>query len=137
MHGTKGFGVASKSGDCGGPSSLYKGVGEVAANKLWESTDGSSPYQNEWNDLLEAIVNNKPYNEVKRGVEASLVTSMGRASAHIGQEITFDQMLNSDHEFAPGIDDADQRFALAAGGRCEGDVPAARAGAEEAGVLRF
>ncbi len=104
VHGTKGFAVASKGGDCGAPSSLYKGLGEVAANKLWESTDGSSPYQNEWNDLLDAIVNNKAYNEVKRGVETSLVTSMGRASAHIGQEITFDQMLNSDHEFAPGID---------------------------------
>ncbi len=104
VHGTKGFGVVSKSGDCGGPSSLYKGLGEVAGNKLWESMDKSSPYQNEWNDLLEAIVKDKPYNEVKRGVEASLVTSMGRASAHIGQEITFEQMLNSDHEFAPGVE---------------------------------
>ena len=64
----------------------------------------ASPYQNEWDDLMDAIVNNKPYNEVKRGVEASLVTSMGRMAAHTGQEITFDQMLNSDHEFAPGID---------------------------------
>ena len=32
------------------------------------------------------------------------VTSMGRMAAHTGQEITFDDMLNSDHEFAPGID---------------------------------
>ena len=51
-----------------------------------------------------AIRNNKPYNEVKRGVEASLVTSMGRMAAHTGQEITFDQMLNCDHEFAPDLD---------------------------------
>jgi hypothetical protein len=41
---------------------------------------------------------------VKRGVEASLVTSMGRMAAHTGQEITFDQMLNCEHEFAPGLD---------------------------------
>ena len=73
-------------------------------NKIWQSTEHSSPYQNEWDDLMDAIVNNKPYNEVKRGVEASLVTSMGRMAAHTGQEITFDEMLNSDHEFAPGID---------------------------------
>jgi hypothetical protein len=53
---------------------------------------------------MDAIVNNKPYNEVKRGVEASLVTSMGRMAAHTGQVISFDQMLNSEHEFAPGID---------------------------------
>jgi hypothetical protein len=37
-------------------------------------------------------------------VKGSLVTSLGRASAHIGREITFDEMLNSDHEFAPGVD---------------------------------
>ena len=73
-------------------------------NRLWQSTNSTNPYQNEWDDLMAAIVNNKPYNEVKRGVEASLVTSMGRVAAHTGQEITFEDMLNSDHEFAPGID---------------------------------
>jgi hypothetical protein len=106
IHGTKGCAVASKSGDCGSPSSIYKGTAEVAANKLWQSEtfDGYQPYHNEWDDLMNAIVNDKPYNEVKRGVEASLVGSMGRMAAHTGQVITFDQMLNSDHEFAPGID---------------------------------
>jgi predicted dehydrogenase len=104
IHGTKGVAVASKNADCGAPSSTYKGLAASAENKLWESTDRSGPYQNEWNDLMEAIVNDKPYNEVKRGVEASVVTSMGRMAAHTGQPITFEAMLNSDHEFAPGID---------------------------------
>ena len=63
-----------------------------------------NPYINEWNDLLDAIRNDKPYNEVERGVKASLVTSMGRFAAHTGQEITYEQMLNSNHEFAPGIE---------------------------------
>jgi hypothetical protein len=63
-----------------------------------------NPYQNEWNDLMDAIRNDKPYSELKRGVEASLVTSMGRMAAHTGQIITFDQMLNCEHEFAPGLD---------------------------------
>src|SRR5690606_32722265 len=40
-----------------------------------------NPYQLEWDDLLDAIRNDKPYNEVRRGVEASLVTSMGRMAA--------------------------------------------------------
>ena len=104
IHGTTGFAIASKSGDCGTPSSIYKGMTEVRENKIWQSTDHSAPYQNEWNDLADAIVNDKPYNEVKRGVEASLVSSMGRMAAHIGQEVSFDQMLNSTHEFAPGIE---------------------------------
>jgi len=41
---------------------------------------------------------------VKRGVEASLVTSMGRMSAHTGRVVTFEEMLNSNHEYAPGLD---------------------------------
>ena len=58
----------------------------------------------EWVDFLDAIRNNQPYNEVKRGVEASLVTSMGRMAAHTGQEITYEDMLDCDHEMAPGLD---------------------------------
>ena len=104
IHGTKGCAVASKGGDCGAPSSTYKGLSDSRENRIWQSTDRSAPYQNEWNDLMDAIVHDKPYNEVKRGVEASVTTSMGRMAAHTGQEITFEQMLNSDHEFAPGID---------------------------------
>jgi hypothetical protein len=29
---------------------------------------------------------------------------MGRFAAHTGQIVTFDQMLNHDHEFAPEVD---------------------------------
>jgi len=105
VHGTKGCAIASASGDCGAPSGIYKGLDPFNRdNRVWQSSNSSNPYQNEWNDLMDAIVNNKPYNEVKRGVEASVVTSMGRAATHIGQEVTFDQMLNSDHEFAPDVD---------------------------------
>jgi predicted dehydrogenase len=104
LHGTKGCAVASKSGDCGAPSSTHKGQTDTRENRIWVSSDRSNPYQNEWDDLMAAIVNDKPYNEVKRGVEASLVTSMGRAAAHIGQEVTFEQMLNSEHAFAPDAD---------------------------------
>ena len=56
---------------------------------LWESKvkpGEQNPYQNEWNDLVDAIRGDKPYNEVKRGVEASLVSSMGRMAAHTGRD---------------------------------------------------
>ena len=107
LHGTKGSAIASKSGDCGMPSSIYKGQSPKSADRLWESKvneDERDPYQNEWNDLIDAIRNDKPYNEVKRGVEASLVTSMGRMAAHTGQEITLEDMLNCEHEMSPGLD---------------------------------
>ena len=103
-HGTKGSAVMSKSGDCGTPSATFKGQLPDPANKIWQSRDQSSPYQNEWNDLIDAVRNNKPYNEVVRGVEASVVCNMGRTAAHTGQEITYEQTLNSELEYAPGID---------------------------------
>ena len=106
-HGTKGTAIISRSGDCGAPSATFKGLGFSRANMLWESkgkVKGESPYQNEWNDLVDAVRANKPYNEVKRGVEASLVTSMGRMAAHTGRIITWDEMLRLDHEMAPDLD---------------------------------
>ncbi len=53
--------------------------------------------------MIEAIREDRPYNEVERGVIASVVTSMGRMAAHTGQMITYEQMLNCEHEFAPQI----------------------------------
>ena len=32
---------------------------------------------------------------------------MGRAAAHTGQEVTFEQMLSLEKEYAPGIDKID------------------------------
>jgi predicted dehydrogenase len=107
IHGTKGSAMASRSGDCGAPSAIYKGQTPKSADRVWESkvpADQADPYQNEWNALMDAIRKNQPYNEAKRGIEASLVTSMGRMAAHTGQSISYEDILNSDHEFAPTVD---------------------------------
>jgi hypothetical protein len=107
MHGSKGMAVVSKTGDCGLPSSTYSSQSPKGSARIWESDvrlEERDPYLNEWNDLMDAIRGDKTYNEVKRGVEASLVTSMGRMAAHTGQEVTFEDMLNCEHEFAPGLD---------------------------------
>jgi len=106
-HGTKGMAIVSRSGDCGRPSSIYRGQSPDRANRTWVSQVNraeQNPYQNEWNDLMDAIRNDKPYNETESGVKTSLVTSMGRMAAHTGQEITYDQILNCDHEMAPNLD---------------------------------
>jgi predicted dehydrogenase len=112
-HGSKGVAVVSKSGDCGLPSSIHKGQDPTRESMIWRSKvapDERNPYQNEWNDLVDAIRDDKPYNEVERGVKASLVTSLGRMAAHTGQEITYEQILNSDHEMAPGLDKLTMEF---------------------------
>ncbi len=106
-HGSKGLAIVSKANDCGAPSMTFKGQNAQRSNMIWTSKvapDETDPYLNEWNDLMEAIRDDKKYNEVHRGVQASLVTSMGRAAAHTGQEITYEEMLNSPYEYAPGVD---------------------------------
>ncbi len=106
-HGSKGSAIISKSGDCGAPSSIYKGQLPKKADRVWESQTPAgedNPYRNEWNDLVDAIRADKPYNEAKRGIEASLVTSMGRFAAHTGVEVSYDEMLNSDQDYAPNVD---------------------------------
>jgi predicted dehydrogenase len=107
LHGSKGMAIASSSGDCGTPSSIFKTQMPTRESRVWESKGypgDEGPYQNEWNDLVDAIRNDKPYNEAKRGAETSLVTSMGRMAAHTGQVITYEQILNCEHEFAPDVD---------------------------------
>ena len=54
--------------------------------------------------MISAIRNDKPYNEVKRGAEASLVTAMGRMSAHTGQIVTRDIILKDGIDMSPGAD---------------------------------
>jgi hypothetical protein len=63
-----------------------------------------SPYQLEWDELVGAVREDKPYNEARRGAIASLVTSMGRMAAHTGQIIAYDDMLACQQEFAPDVD---------------------------------
>jgi predicted dehydrogenase len=107
VQGSKGLAIISKSGDCGLPSSTYKGQLARRTHLLWESKtkpEDQNPYRNEWRDLLDAVRNDKPYNEAKYGIEASLVTSMGRMAAHTGQAVTYEDMLECEHEFAPGLD---------------------------------
>jgi predicted dehydrogenase len=114
-HGSKGSAVISTSAHTPGRTRIYKGqvIPRIKGrapipedpNLLWSFPQPEkSPYDWEWDDLISAVREDKPYNEVRRGAEASLVASMGRMSAHTGQLVTFDQMLNCQHEFAPDVD---------------------------------
>ena len=121
-HGSKGVGVISTSSHSPARCRIYKGQKFTATsrsrsraernqqlppdeNLLWEYPQPEpNPYDLEWEDLIRAIRQDQPYSEVERGAKASLVTSMGRMAAHTGQVITYDDILNCDHEFAPEVD---------------------------------
>lgn len=104
-HGSKAAAVISTSGHTPARCRIYNDQRMERGNVAWAFRDGeANPYQLEWEHLIQAIRDDRPYNEVARGVEASLVTSMGRMAAHTGRVITRDEILNCDHEFAPGVD---------------------------------
>lgn len=105
-YGSKGSAIISAAAHTPAKSRIYKGHDFDNKDAItWSYPEPErNPYQIEWDDLIDAIRNDTPYNEVKRGAEASLVTAMGRMSAHTGQIITYDQILNSKHEFAPQVD---------------------------------
>lgn len=104
-HGTKGLAIISEGGHAPARCKIYKGHLRDPQAIAWQFGQREpSPYQLEWQDLLRAIRENKPYNEAKRGTEASLVTVMGRMAAHTGQVVTYEQALNHPHELAPNLD---------------------------------
>jgi predicted dehydrogenase len=104
-HGTKGSAVISSRAHTPAKPRIYSGHNFSKQDLTWAFPGPEpNPYQLEWNDLIAAIRNDEAYNEVERGTKASLVTSMGRMAAHTGQLITYDEMLNHEHEFAPNLD---------------------------------
>ncbi len=85
---------------------IFKGLNPAKENVVWTFPKKSeqSEYRLEWQHLVDAIRRDKPFNETRRGAEASLVSSMGRMAAHTGQVVTYEEMLGCEHEFAPGVD---------------------------------
>src|SRR6056297_1552150 len=104
-HGTKGSAVISTASHTPAKCRLYTDQTMSDDRMSWAFPQPEpNPYDLEWVDLIDAIRQDRPYNEVERGVMASAVTSMGRMAAHTGQEISLDQFMKHDHEFGPGID---------------------------------
>jgi predicted dehydrogenase len=123
-HGTKGCAIISTNSHAPGKVRTFRG--QTFQDLIWAFPQPEpSPYQMEWEDLIDAIRDDTAYNEVKRGATASLVTSMGRMAAHTGQVITFEQMLACPHEFAPNVADltADGPPPLVANDKGEYPVP--------------
>ncbi len=106
VHGSKGSAIVSEAGHTPGKVRIFSGQRQHRRDVVWAFPQPElNPYQLEWQDLVDAIVNDRPYNEVPRGVEASVVCNMGRIAAHTGQEITYQQALDWQQELAPNIAD--------------------------------
>ena len=103
-HGSKGSAVIMAS--LARPKTRIFGSQAMTDENLAWKFEGKepNPYQVEWQVLLDAIRQDKPHNEAVRAGEANLVGLMGRAAAHTGKVITFDQMKASKFQFVDDID---------------------------------
>ncbi|MHC4745069.1 MAG: Gfo/Idh/MocA family protein, partial [Planctomycetota bacterium] len=69
--------------------------------------DRYSPWQYEWNAMIKSIREDRPHNELKRAVYSDMATLMGRAACHIGQTVTWEQMMASRFQFCDYLDKLD------------------------------
>jgi myo-inositol 2-dehydrogenase / D-chiro-inositol 1-dehydrogenase len=60
-----------------------------------------NPYQQEHDDLFDAIRNNKPYNEAVRGAESTMTAIMGRMATYSGVMVNWEEALNSEISVMP------------------------------------
>ncbi|TWU04240.1 Inositol 2-dehydrogenase [Stieleria varia] len=97
-----------------GASSLSL-IDETGTEKeLWRTPrqkgkDYQSPYQVEWNTLIEAVLSDQPYNEVEYSAHSTMSAIMGRMATYSGKVIQWDEALASgtDEIFDPlSFDDA-------------------------------
>lgn len=100
LAGTKGFCQVNK----------YTITGE----KSWRYTGKNNlPYVQEHTDLIASIRAGKPYNELKQVAESTLTAIMGRMAAYTGQEVTWEQALNSAENLMPSKLEWDGPLAVA------------------------
>ena len=104
-HGTQGSAVISTHMHTPARCRIYKGQDFEPGSRVWAFPQPEpNPYQLEWDHLVDAIRNDKPFNEARRGTEAGLVTAMARRAVHTGRDVTYEEMLHCDEEFAPDVD---------------------------------
>ncbi|MHC4402605.1 MAG: Gfo/Idh/MocA family protein [Planctomycetota bacterium] len=105
VHGTKR--AAQFSGNIHAPTvRTYKDQRTADDNVDWSADkEPTSPWQAEWNVLVDAIRTDRPHNETRRAALSNLVSVMGRAAVHSGKILTWDEMLASDFLFCDYVDD--------------------------------
>ncbi len=118
VTGTKG------SADLAGGRFQIKG----ATNWRFPSRQGQrDPYQQEHDDLFDAIRNDRPYNEAEFGAYSTMTAIMGRMCTYSGQQVQWEDAFNSRIELLPKtfswdakplvLPDADGFYPIAVPGR--------------------
>lgn len=105
IHGTKCAGLFPWWSGRRDETVIYKDQRIARDNITWKAgKEEGTHWEAEWNALLDAIRNNKPHNEAKRAALANLADIMGRAAAHSGKVITWDEAMASHFQFCPNLE---------------------------------
>jgi predicted dehydrogenase len=84
---------------------IYKDQRCAPSNITWRAPkEEFTPWQAEWNSLLQAIRNDTAHNEAERAAMSSMADLMGRAAAHMGKLVTWEEMMASNFSLCPNID---------------------------------
>lgn len=104
IHGTRR--AAQFSGNIhAGTVQLYKDQRIGREHVEWSAPkEEVTPWQAQWNDLLDAIRQNKPFNQARRAAQANLAAIMGRAAVNMGRTVTWEEVQASTFDFFPGRD---------------------------------
>ncbi len=105
VHGTRTAGQFS--GNVHAPTVyIFKDQRCERDNAAWQpDRERISPYQVEWDVLLEAIRKDKPHNEAHRAAHANYASIMARAAVHEQRIITWDEVTASEFAFFNGVAD--------------------------------
>lgn len=77
-------------------------IKDLAGKVIWRFRgQQNNPYQTEHDVLVKHIIENKPINDAHRTAEATLTSIMGRMATYTGQEVTWEQALNSGLDTMP------------------------------------
>jgi predicted dehydrogenase len=69
----------------------------------WKNEGAKDPYQQEHDDLFDAIRNNKEYNEAERGAKSTMTAIFGRMAAYSGKQIEWKDAIGSEVGIFPKV----------------------------------
>ena len=86
-----------------GEATTQGGRSVIMGENKWRFTgDNPNPYVQEHKDLVDSITGKAKYwNEGKQVAESTLCAIMGRMSCYTGQEVSWDQAINSKLDLSP------------------------------------
>ena len=124
----RGFMGQRQIGSCYGENADYlmgsEGVGKtngwnpptIKGKQNWRYRDHGGRvemYQQEHNELFASIRSGQPINDGHWMAQSTLMAIMGRTSAYTGQEVTWEQMMNSQEKLVPDNLDWNMKLAIA------------------------